>query len=133
MKQDSNLDFDGMKGDGVNRAKNRFAGNHSGLTAVVNAGRGPTKGNQDYNARQGKHAEPPTRGLPKVAPGKDMFPASANPQNRGQGGTQVKGYKDADRINMNGYSMGDGEVVKGKRPVPAGKTDGINYGPKKQY
>lgn len=45
MKQSSNLDFNGMAGDGVNRGKNRLAGNHSGLSAVVNAGRGPVKGN----------------------------------------------------------------------------------------
>lgn len=84
----SNLDFDGMAGTGVNRGKNRFAGNHSGLTAVTNAGRGPTKGNQDYDARQGAHKEPVTRALPAIPKGKDMFTGTA--QYRGQGGTQVK-------------------------------------------
>jgi hypothetical protein len=38
------LDFDGMAGNGVNRSKNRFAGNQSGLSATTNAGRGPTGG-----------------------------------------------------------------------------------------
>ena len=37
MKQSSNLDFNGMAGDGVNRGKNRLAGNNSGLTALVHA------------------------------------------------------------------------------------------------
>lgn len=87
MKQDSNLDFDGMKGDGVNRGKNRFAGNHSGLTAVVNAGRGPTKGNQDYDARQGAHREPPHGTTGKA-------------QYRGVGGTQVKKPGAEAKINV---------------------------------
>ena len=43
---DSNLDFDGMTGDGVNREKNRFAGNQSGKTMQENYGRGPTKAGQ---------------------------------------------------------------------------------------
>jgi hypothetical protein len=47
MKQDSNLDFDGMTGNGVNRAKDRFAGNQHQTTnpnALINKGRGPTGG-----------------------------------------------------------------------------------------
>ena len=98
MKTDSNLNFDGMKGDGVNRGKNRFAGNQSGKTAVVNAGRGPTKGNQDYDARQGAHREPPTRALPAIATGKDMFTGTS--QYRGVGGTQVKKPGAEAKINV---------------------------------
>jgi len=73
MKQDSNLDFNGMAGDGVNRGKNRFAGNHSGLTAKTNAGRGPTKGNDGTNTYKGA----PTS-------------ATGTAQYRGVGGTTVK-------------------------------------------
>jgi hypothetical protein len=44
---DSNLDFDGMAGDGVNRAANKYAKNyhtgHSNDGRDVNFGRGPTK------------------------------------------------------------------------------------------
>jgi hypothetical protein len=44
---DSNLDFDGMAGDGVNRAANKYAKNyhtgHSNDGRDVNVGRGPTK------------------------------------------------------------------------------------------
>lgn len=42
---DANLDFDGMAGDGVNREKNRFAGNYHGGAAGGNYGMGPRKGN----------------------------------------------------------------------------------------
>ena len=49
-QSDYNLDFDGMKGDGVNRAKNRLAGNKWGGVQnpgqLINEGRGPTKGNK---------------------------------------------------------------------------------------
>lgn len=89
-QSDKNLDFDGMKGDGVNRAANRFAGNHwsghSNDGRLVNKGRGPTKGNQDYDAMQGSHREPPTRALPAVKPGKDMF--TGREQVRTPGGTR---------------------------------------------
>ena len=38
---DSNLDFDGMAGDGVNRSGDRFAGNHFGEHMKENFGAGP--------------------------------------------------------------------------------------------
>lgn len=102
MKQDSNLDFDGMKGDGVNRGKNRFAKNqwsgHSNDGRLVDFGRGPTKGNQDYNAGQGAHREPPTRALPAIATGKDMFTGTS--QYRGVGGTQIKKPGAEAKINV---------------------------------
>lgn len=48
-QSDKNLDFNGMKGDGVNRAANRFAKNqwsgHSNDGREVNFKRGPTGGN----------------------------------------------------------------------------------------
>lgn len=47
-QSDMNLNFDGMKGDGVNRAGNKFSGNqHSGVqnpNSTINKGRGPTGG-----------------------------------------------------------------------------------------
>ena len=102
MKTDSNLDFDGMAGTGVNRKTNRFAHNqwsgHSNDGRTVNMGRGPTKGNQDYDARQGAHREPPTRALPAFTPGKEMTKPFA--QNRGQGGVQAKCPPNADKINV---------------------------------
>mgnify|MGYP000491083123 CR=1 FL=1 len=57
-QSDMNLDFDGMKGDGVNRGANRLAGNqHSGVqnpNKTFNEGRGPTKGNTDNTATTGR-------------------------------------------------------------------------------
>lgn len=40
-----NLDFDGLAGDGVNRAGNKYSGNQSGLTAKMNYGNKTFKGN----------------------------------------------------------------------------------------
>lgn len=77
MKQDSNLNFNGMAGDGVNRGANRFAKNqwsgHSNDGRSVNFGRGPTKGNNGTNS----YAGAPTG-------------ATGTAQYRGVGGTQVK-------------------------------------------
>lgn len=94
MKQSSNLDFNGMAGDGVNRGKSRFAGNHSGLTAVTNAGRGPTRGNMDIErggeefGAEGKRA--PTTGGAQ----------SDTKQYRGIGGTVVKKPGALAKINV---------------------------------
>jgi hypothetical protein len=77
MKQDSNLDFNGMAGDGVNRGKDRFAKNqwsgHSNDGRTVNYGRGPIKGNDGTNTYKGA----PTS-------------ATGTAQYRGVGGTTVK-------------------------------------------
>ena len=65
-QSDIGLDFDGAKLLSQNRS-NKFRGNqwsgHSNDGREVNFGRGPTKGNQDYDARQGAHREPPTAAL----------------------------------------------------------------------
>jgi hypothetical protein len=42
---DANLDFNGQAGDGVNREKNKWAGNFHGGQAGGNYGAGPRKGN----------------------------------------------------------------------------------------
>lgn len=44
---DSNLDFNGQAGTGVNGhgTNGRFSGNQAGMTMKENFGRGPTKGN----------------------------------------------------------------------------------------
>jgi hypothetical protein len=80
----------GTSSEGFSRGPNKYAKNHySGTSndgALINKGRGPTKGNQDYDANQGAHREPPTRALPAVNPGKDMFTGSA--QVRNPGGTK---------------------------------------------
>lgn len=47
---DANLDFNGQAGDGVNREKNRYAGNQVGLAMRENYGMGPRKGNASSSA-----------------------------------------------------------------------------------
>lgn len=97
--------------EGFSRGSDKFSHNqwsgHSNDGRLVNKGRGPTVGNQDYDAMQGKHKEPPTSPLPKFNPGKDMFSGSSNPQVRTPGGTRAfepskgQNYKgNADRINV---------------------------------
>jgi hypothetical protein len=103
MKQDSNLDFDGMAGNGVNRAKNRFAGNQHQTTnpnALINKGRGPTVGNKS----DADSSYPKADRMPAFAPGKDMF--MGKPQVRTPGGTRAwmpsagQNYKgNPDKIN----------------------------------
>jgi hypothetical protein len=99
----------GTSSEGFSRGTNKFAGNHwsghSNDGRLVDFKRGPTKGNQDYDGHQGQHREPPTRALPKVTTGKDMFTGTA--QVRTPGGTRAwapaagQNYKgNADRINV---------------------------------
>lgn len=87
MKTDSNLDFDGMAGNGVNRGSNRYAGNHHTKTnpdALINKGRGPTVGNKSDK----DPTYPGAASLPKFAPGKEMTAGSSHPQVRTPGGTR---------------------------------------------
>jgi len=111
-QSDMNLNFDGMKGDGVNRGANKFAGNqHAGIqnpNKTITGKRGPTVGNKSDDDR----SYPDAAVVPKFTPGKDMFPGSANPQVRESGGGRFPGtrtwmpsegqnYKgNADKINM---------------------------------
>lgn len=53
MKYDTNLDFDGLAGTGVNRAKNPYAGNQSGLKSRENYGMGPRTGNASDSSHLG--------------------------------------------------------------------------------
>lgn len=91
---DSNLDFDGMSGTGVNRDGNKYAGNQSGLTARENYGRGPTKGNQSDSGIE--------RGIgPSVTgdPHKKTI-ATAGQGGRINGGAARKAWPNADKINV---------------------------------
>ena len=60
-----NIDFAGMAGTGVNRAANRFAGNHSGLTAKTNAGMGPRQGNASDSGNERRIGPSVTRDAQK--------------------------------------------------------------------
>jgi hypothetical protein len=136
-----------FEGPGFSRGSNKFAHNqwsgHSNDGRLVNKGRGPTKGNDGECHNPGTPASTVTKDMPKRPPvsavpsvpaqGSVRDSINRGHQYRGQGGTSVNGFKDPNRINVSGYDMGDGKMAKGGRPVAAGKTDGINYGPKKQY
>ena len=55
---------------------------------LVNFGRGPTKGNQDYDAGQGSHREPPTSGVPSSTKIKNPDYINGGAQVRTPGGTK---------------------------------------------
>lgn len=148
MKNNDGLFY--AKGPGFSRGSNKLAHNqfsgHSNDGRLVNKGRGPTKGNQDHKpmtvgkpATKDAYRPVPMCHTPEVQQGKDMF--TGRQQVRTPGGTRTwdpqkgQNYKgNPDRINMNNYSMGDGKMTKGNRPVKTPTNpDGFNYGPKKQY
>lgn len=106
MKENSGLAFNGQGGSGYSRSAkttreqvNQWSG-HLNDGREVNFGRGPTKGNQDYDARQGKHREPPTRALPSSTKIKNPDYINGGAQYRGVGGTTVKCPTNYDKQNV---------------------------------
>jgi hypothetical protein len=111
---------------------------------LVNRGRGPTVGNngmcdtpKNLGASVTKDADrrPPTAATPAVPrQGSVRDNINRGAQVRGSGMTAVKKPSNPDSIRV-GQSGGTsyGAVTKGSRPVAAGSTGGINYGPKSQY
>jgi hypothetical protein len=89
---DSNLDFDGMAGTGVNRAGNAYAGNQSGQKMKENFGRGPVKGNAS--------SSPMKVGASATKDPHKMTIATASQGGRINGGTTVKGFANPDSINV---------------------------------
>lgn len=89
---DSNLDFDGLAGNGVNRAKNSYAGNQSGQMMKENFGRGPLKGNASSSPM--KVGPSPTKDKHK------MTIATASQGGKINGGTTCKGFPNPDAINV---------------------------------
>ena len=92
----SNLDFDGMAGTGVNRAKNPYAHNqwsgHSNDGRDVNFKRGPTMGNAS--------SSPMNVGPSATKDKHKMTIATAGQGGRIDGGTVCKGFPNPDAINM---------------------------------
>lgn len=78
----------GTDTEGFSRSSNRFGGNQSGLSAVSNAGRGPTKGNDgachDPVSGAGSAKGAPSHVHDTHAPG-----AYGKAQYRGVGGTAM--------------------------------------------
>jgi hypothetical protein len=81
--------------------------------------------------------------MPGYNLGQEMYPGAKNPQVRNPSGTRAWDPKagqnyngNPDRINVSGYSMGDGKMSKGTNPVKKEKSIGdgpMNFGPKSQY
>lgn len=97
-------DLSYMGGKGYSRGKtgecvNEYTGKAND-GALINKGRGPTKGNQDYDAGQGKHREPPTRGLPSSTKIKNPDYINGGAPYRGVGGTTIKKPGATAKINV---------------------------------
>lgn len=97
-------DLSYMGGKGYSRGRDSLCYNQqsgkSNEGALINKGRGPTKGNQDYDAGQGKHREPPTRSLPSSVKIKNPDYINGGAQYRGVGGTTVKKPSAEAKINV---------------------------------
>lgn len=145
-QSDRNMDFDGMAQHGQKYLSkyhtNQWSG-HLNDGRDVNFGRGPTRGNDGMCHNPGTPSSsvtkdpvrrPPTSAVPAVpAQGSVRDNINRGHQYRGQGGTQVrKPSPDSIRVGQTGGTA-YGATSRGSRPVAAGSTDGINYGPKKQY
>lgn len=109
--KDSNLDFDGMAGTGVNRGANRFAKNqftgHSNDGRLVNMGRGKTVGNDGSCGHSGmphQGAKPPVSTVKPV-------PAQGSIRDNINRGAQVRnpgGVKAMPKCGCDTFDMGRG-------------------------
>ena len=142
----SNMEFDGI-GAGPKKGSTKFSHNqwsgHSNDGRDVNFGRGPTKGNDGMCHNPGTPGgsvtrdaarRPPVSAVPSLpAQGSVRDSINRGHQDRGVGGTVVrKPSPDNIRIGQGGGTS-YGATSRGSRPVAPGSTEGINYGPKKQY
>jgi len=147
-QMDQGLGFDGASRESTGSVRggvhvNKWSG-HMNDGRLVNKGRGPTVGNngmcdtpKNLGASVTKDADrrPPTAATPAVPKqGSVRDNINRGAQVRGSGMTAVKKPSNPDSIRV-GQSGGTsyGAVTKGSRPVAAGSTGGINYGPKSQY
>ena len=147
-QMDQGLGFDGAGQESTGSVRggvhvNKWSG-HMNDGRLVNRGRGPTVGNngmcdtpKNLGASVTKDADrrPPTAATPAVPrQGSVRDNINRGAQVRGSGMTAVKKPSNPDSIRV-GQSGGTsyGAVTKGSRPVAAGSTGGINYGPKSQY
>ena len=95
MKSDSNLDYAGMAGNGVNRMSQTGCANPmAGFKNpdMINKGRGPLKGNAS--------SSPEKVGPPATRDALRQTIATAGQGGRINGGTSVTGFKNPDKINV---------------------------------
>lgn len=67
-KREEGLDFDGMAGDGVNRAGDRFSGNHFSEKMKENFGSGPRRASENSQASMHDHGKSVTVDKYRTAP-----------------------------------------------------------------
>ena len=85
--------FNGQMGDGVNRAGNRFAGNHAKLTMKENYGMGPRHGNESDSGDE--------RGIgPSVTKDPHKLTIATAKGEKPIGNTKVPRFPNPDAINV---------------------------------
>lgn len=136
---------------GYSRNGNKYAGNQHAKTnsdALINKGRGPTKGNQDFRAVGGPsatkdayRAAPHTSGASGREYPKNIDSMNYGKQERTPGGTRswepsatqnYKGNPDMIRVGQSG-GPNYGRTDKGSRPTTSAGQSDFNFGPKGQY
>jgi len=153
-QSDRNMNFDGMEAiapkGSTKYAHNHWSG-HSNDGRLVNYGSQHRVGNDGACApaknvgasvTKDSYKRPPASAVPSLpAQGSVRDSINRGSQVRNPGGTRswdpkagqnYSGNPDSIRIGQNGGTS-YGAVSKGSRPVGPGSTEGINYGPKKQY
>jgi len=94
----SNLDFDGMAGDGVNRAKNRYA--HNTWSGHSNDGRDVNFGLMQSQRRGNTSSSPMKVGPPATRDGHQMTIATASGGKNIGSGFHCPSYGNPDKINV---------------------------------
>ena len=98
---DRNLDFNGQEGGVSYKQNKQYAYNHHSGTAndgaLVNKGRGPTKGNTDTTAHQGRR--PPVDGVKPPFANPDKINVGRGPRNPG-GTREAKCPANPDKQNV---------------------------------
>ena len=127
-QSDKGLGFDGAEAIAPKKSSTKFAGNQSGLTGTVNAGRGPLRGN-DGTCHDPISGSKSAKGAPTGATGSAQY--------RGVGGTRVDKPARIDHINIEAKGTNGMGQSQAKNPIAAakrmGNPDSFNYGPKSQY
>lgn len=153
-QSDRNMNFDGMEAiapKGSTKYKHNAWSGHSNDGRLVNYGSQHRVGNDGACApaknvgasvTRDSYKRPPAAAVPSLpAQGSVRDSINRGHQVRNPGGTRswdpkagqnYSGNPDQIRIGQNG-GTGYGSTSRGSRPVAAGSTEGINYGPRKQY
>ena len=95
---DSNLDFDGMAGDGVNRAKNKYA--HNTWSGHSNDGRDVNFGLMQSQRKGNASSSPKAVGPSVTRDPHKLTIATASQGGKINGGTTVKSFGNPDKIKV---------------------------------